>query len=39
MSKMIIEDHCKGSLSVFNTQNGACFKIELKEKIKNKLTV
>ena len=29
MSKMIIEDHCKGTLSVENSDAGACFKIDL----------
>ncbi len=29
MSKMIIEEHHNGTLSVTNTDNGACFKIEL----------
>ena len=29
MSKMIIEDHCNGTLSVFNTKDGALFKIEI----------
>jgi len=29
MSKMIIEEHLDGTLSVSNTQEGACFKIEL----------
>jgi C4-dicarboxylate-specific signal transduction histidine kinase len=29
MSKTIIEDHCGGSLSVSNDNNGAIFKIEL----------
>ena len=29
MSKMIIEEHLNGELSVSNTQEGACFRIEL----------
>jgi C4-dicarboxylate-specific signal transduction histidine kinase len=29
MAKMIIEKHCLGKLSVYNTQNGACFDIRL----------
>ncbi len=29
MSKMIIEQHCRGELSVRNTQRGACFTIRL----------
>lgn len=29
MSKMIIEEHLHGRLSVYNTKEGACFKIEL----------
>ncbi|MDD4855329.1 MAG: PAS domain S-box protein [Sulfuricurvum sp.] len=29
MSKTIIEEHCKGNLSVHNTINGACFEIIL----------
>lgn len=29
MSKMIIEKHCFGKLSVYNTRNGACFEIRL----------
>jgi len=29
MSKIIIEEHCKGSLDVSNTENGAIFKITL----------
>lgn len=29
MSKTIIERHCKGKLSVFNNDHGACFRIEL----------
>ncbi len=29
MSKMIIEEHLDGKLSVSNTENGACFKIEV----------
>lgn len=31
MSKTIIEDHCKGKLSVKNTEEGAMFKIELPQ--------
>ena len=31
MSKLIIEDHCHGNLSVKNTTEGACFAIELPE--------
>jgi PAS domain S-box-containing protein len=30
MSKMIIEDHCKGKLTVTNNENGALFKIVIK---------
>ncbi len=29
MSKTIIEKHNQGNLSVFNQENGACFRIEL----------
>jgi C4-dicarboxylate-specific signal transduction histidine kinase len=29
MAKMIIEKHCLGKLSVYNTANGACFEIRL----------
>lgn len=29
LSKMIIEDHMEGSISVVNKEHGACFKIEL----------
>ena len=29
MSKMIIEEHLHGRLSVYNTKDGACFKIEI----------
>ncbi|HQS66680.1 MAG TPA: HAMP domain-containing sensor histidine kinase [Sulfuricurvum sp.] len=29
MAKMIIEKHCLGKLSVYNTKNGACFEIRL----------
>ena len=32
MSKNIIEQHCQGTLSVTNTDNGACFKISLPNK-------
>jgi len=31
MAKMIIEKHCFGRLSVYNTQNGACFEIWLRQ--------
>jgi len=33
MSKTIIEEHCKGKLTVHNVQNGACFEIVLPIKI------
>ncbi|HEX5670729.1 MAG TPA: ATP-binding protein [Sulfuricurvum sp.] len=29
MSKLIIEDHCKGTLSYYNTDIGVCFSITL----------
>lgn len=29
MAKMIIEKHCLGKLSVYNTRNGACFEVRL----------
>ena len=29
MAKMIIEKHCLGKLSIYNTTNGACFEIRL----------
>ena len=29
MSKTIIEEHCEGTLSVSNVDNGACFKLKL----------
>ena len=29
MSKTIVEEHCRGSLSCYNTQDGVCFKMEL----------
>ncbi len=29
MAKMIIEKHCLGKLSMYNTRNGACFEIRL----------
>ncbi|MDP3119594.1 MAG: HAMP domain-containing sensor histidine kinase [Sulfuricurvum sp.] len=29
MAKMIIEKHCLGKLSIYNTANGACFEIRL----------
>ena len=29
MSKTIVEDHCLGTLTCYNTDDGACFKIEL----------
>ncbi len=32
MSKIIIEDHCKGVMSVYNNEEGAVFKIELNLK-------
>jgi PAS domain S-box-containing protein len=32
MSKMIIEDHCDGKLSVSNNENGAVFKLVLENK-------
>ncbi len=31
MSKLIVEDHCSGSLSVKNSDDGACFTIKLGE--------
>lgn len=31
MSKIIIEEHCHGKISVSNSTNGACFLIELQE--------
>ena len=33
MSKMIIEDHCAGKLSIHNGQDGAVFTISLKESV------
>ncbi len=30
MSKMIVEDHCEGELSVYNDDNGAVFRIVIK---------
>ena len=33
MSKTIIEDHCKGTLSVFNNDDGAVFRIELLSEV------
>ncbi len=35
MSKMIIEDHCNGTMNVYNNEEGAVFKIELDLKEKN----
>ena len=32
MSKTIIDDHCKGTLSVSNGKNGAIFKIDFNKK-------
>lgn len=32
MAKMIIEKHCLGKLSIYNTINGACFEIRLSHK-------
>ncbi len=29
MSKTIVEEHCRGKLSCYNTSDGACFKVEL----------
>lgn len=29
MAKMIVEKHCLGKLSVYNTRNGACFEVRL----------
>jgi hypothetical protein len=29
MSKSIIEDHCKGKITVSNNKNGAVFKVEI----------
>ena len=29
MAKMIIEKHCFGKLSIYNTKNGACFEMRL----------
>ncbi len=34
MSKTIIEKHLNGTISVYNTKEGACFKIELPYKLK-----
>ncbi|MDD5212198.1 MAG: HAMP domain-containing sensor histidine kinase [Sulfuricurvum sp.] len=31
MAKMIIEKHCFGKLSIYNTKNGACFEIWLRQ--------
>jgi len=38
MSKTIVEEHCKGSLSVHNTEHGACFtiKIPMRENYESK---
>lgn len=38
MSKIIIEEHCKGLLSVHNTETGACFTICLPRDIKEELS-
>lgn len=35
MSKIIVEDHCEGVLSFFNTKEGACFNIKLPFSIKD----
>jgi len=32
MSKTIVEEHCKGKLSIINDKDGAVFEIDLKEK-------
>lgn len=31
MAKMIVERHCFGKLSIYNTKNGACFEIWLRQ--------
>ena len=33
MSKIIIEEHCQGKLSVFNAEEGALFRIELPKRV------